>query len=162
MSTTATELSMKTFLANFVEKIGTAYANDFNHIPADKQMESPMGVARTATIFTAECASFNRWIIKIIAGEEVVRPDEEARKAYYGSFDTGEKAVLELNSSVADLAVAIRGCDEDAMGSTVTMPWGAPMLLAEAIQMAAVHMAYHEGQLNYIQSLYGDGESHWG
>jgi hypothetical protein len=161
MSTTATELSMKTFLANFVEKMGSAYANDFNHIPAEKQLESPMGVARTATIFTAECAAFNRWITQIIAGEAVVMPDAEARKAYYDAFDTGEKAVQELNSSVAELTATIRGCDEDAMGSTVTMPWGAPMMLAEAIHMAAVHMAYHEGQLNYIQSLYGDGESHW-
>jgi hypothetical protein len=152
---------MKTFLANFVEKIGASYANDLKHIPADKQLLSPMGVARSATIFTAECAGFNRWITKIIAGEEVTMPDEEGRKAYYASFDSGEKALEELNSSVAELCEAIRGCSEDDLGRTVTMPWGDPMVMAEAIHMAGVHMAYHEGQLNYIQALYGDGENHW-
>jgi hypothetical protein len=27
--------------------------------------------------------------------------------------------------------------------------------------LASIHMMYHDGQLNYIQSLHGDGEIHW-
>jgi uncharacterized damage-inducible protein DinB len=142
--------------------MGKSYGSDFAHIPADKQVTTPMGVARPASEFTAECASFNRFVAKMVRGQEVPQLTDEQRKAYYASFDTGDKAIAEFNASVEDLSAALTAASDEDLSKEITMPWGDQSPLWAAVHMAASHMMYHQGQINYIQALYGDGESHWG
>ena len=61
-----------------------------------------------------------------------------------------------LNSSVENLISSI---GEDPT-RTMTTPMGDSTAL-EQIQFAAIHMAYHSGQLNCIQTLHGDTAMHW-
>jgi len=44
--------------------------------------------------------------------------------------------------------------------ATIDLPWGAQSLYSTA-QTAVSHLWYHDGQLNYVQALLGDGEVHW-
>ena len=40
-------------------------------------------------------------------------------------------------------------------------PWGMESKLYEFAQIAISHIWYHDGQLNYVQCLLGDGDYHW-
>jgi uncharacterized damage-inducible protein DinB len=51
--------------------------------------------------------------------------------------------------------------NEADLDREVTMPWGATFPIATAIFLPASHMTYHDGQINYIQTLLGDAKFHW-
>jgi hypothetical protein len=40
------------------------------------------------------------------------------------------------------------------------MPWGAKMTFAELLFLNYWNLVYHQGQIAYIQTLYGDREMH--
>jgi hypothetical protein len=161
MSATATTINFKQLLIDRVREISKIYVTDFGFIPEDRQTVSPMGKARNPVDFTAECAGFNLWVARIFTGESSDTGQEE-RKAYLASLTTGAKALDALNESVLALTAAIAATPDDDLGREISMPWGAPAKLHEAASMAAGHMMYHLGQINYIQSLYGDDQNHWG
>jgi len=56
---------------------------------------------------------------------------------------------------------ALRGLSDEELDREVTAPWGAPFKALFLAGVVASHMEYHGGQVNYIQSLYGDAEMHW-
>jgi len=58
------------------------------------------------------------------------------------------------------LYAAIDGVAADRWGETVQTMLG-PMTLLAAAGFAALHMMYHDGQLNYVHLLHGDNEMHW-
>ena len=66
-----------------------------------------------------------------------------------------------LEEQTQRLVDALGNLDVNTLGDMVEGPMGPTPRLAIA-QLPATHMMYHDGQLNYIQTLYGDKEMHWG
>lgn len=60
------------------------------------------------------------------------------------------------------LIAAIQALPEEAMPTQVTLPFGAggDWTLAEIMQGHYWNATYHTGQINYIQTLYGNMQSH--
>lgn len=74
----------------------------------------------------------------------------------YQTKPLGE-AVAELRDSTARLAMAIRALADEQMNSTIESPWFEKMVEVETFAaMASDNTQYHVGQINYIQTLYGD------
>ena len=134
--------------------------NDINAIAADKRSECPGGSARSPLYIVAECASVNGLIAKMLRGEQVERPSSEQAEAFMKTFDTTDKALAFLHQETESLLSAIDAMDESTLGDTVQTPLGERTLFGLA-SIAGIHMGYHDGQLNYIQTLYGDSEMHW-
>jgi hypothetical protein len=160
MSTTAVAIDPKELLVRYLERTAESYLINFACIPQDKLGVSPMGVARTALEFTAECGGFNGIAADVVRGADVDMPSEDERQAFYASVDTAEKGASLIRSSVDELILAIEEADEAALNRRIVAPWGEPVTPYILAHIAASHMAYHDGQLAYIQSLYGDGEIH--
>lgn len=158
---TATHIDYRQLLITNIENTLKTYVKDIGHLPADKLDVCPMGKARTPIDFTVECAGFNLVVAAAICGEAGAMPGSEERKAYIASLDTGEKAIGGLEESVGKIVAGLNAASDDDLLREVTMPWGSTSLVHEAVNMATVHMAYHLGQINYIQSLYGDDKMHW-
>lgn len=161
MSTTATGVNYKQILIDQLQMIGETYTKDLGFIPEDKQGESPMGKARTAIEFTAECAGFNYFVAGLIRGDTAAAPSAEERAAYMASLNTGAKASEALKQSIQLVISALNDISDEDLSREVTMPWGSTVPLHRAASMCAGHMMYHCGQLNYIQSLFGDDANHW-
>jgi len=159
---TATAFDLKSALLSQLTQITDAYVSDLGFIPADKMTVSPMGKARTPVDFTAECAGFNFMVAKTLAGEAIQPRSDEERQAYYASLDTYDKAVVEFKKSVEALKTGLEGATEEHLFSETTTPWGMTVTVYRLLTMAMGHMMYHDGQINYIQSLYGDDQNHWG
>jgi hypothetical protein len=162
MSTITTGINAKQFLIDYVRKASETYLGDLSHIPQDKLNEIPMGVARPPLEFTAECIGFNSFVAKIVSGVEFARRTPEEREAFFKSIDTFDKAKAGLEDSVNELVGALSALDDEGLAKEVATPWGATMTAFALAHTAASHMSYHDGQINYIQALYGDGEIHWG
>ena len=58
-----------------------------------------------------------------------------------------------------ELATAIESVPDGDMSGAIETPWG-PYPLPQCCLHAYWNMVYHEGQINYVQTLYGDFEEH--
>lgn len=160
MSTAAVSIDPKSILIDSIRRIGAMYVSDLSHVPEDKLGACPMGAARTPLDFTAECAGFNFFVASALNGEPFSRTPEE-REAFVKSIDSFDKAKQAIEASVETLADAVSHLGEDDLTREVTTPWGEATTAYRFANMAAMHMMYHDGQINYIQSLYGDDANHW-
>jgi hypothetical protein len=133
---------------------------DLKAIPAEKQGECPGGCTRSALNLVAECAMLNGFIAGYLTGANTPRPSAEERTAFLASFDSEEKTLAYLEQETNKLIETVRGLEETTLGDE--MPFFNRTLTKFAVaEFPAIHMSYHDGQLNYLQTLHGDAEVHW-
>lgn len=135
-------------------------ANNINAIAEDKRNEVPAGNARSPLYIVAEAASVNGMVAKMLTGETMERPSSEQTEAYLKTFDTAEKALAFLTKETDSLLAAIDALDESTLGDIIPTPIGERTRFGLA-EIPMWHMSYHDGQLNYIQTMLGDKEMHW-
>ena len=99
-----------------------------------------------------ECASGNLYVAQ--AYRDYVLPAEYPEP----TADSAADALAIFNASVDDVLRAIEAFPEEKVGDIIQL--SKPTPFAKLLFFAARHMQYHSGQINYIQTLYGDGEMH--
>jgi hypothetical protein len=151
----------KAHLRGMTERMHRLLVNDLNALPPDRSNASPGGCARGALNLVAECAMVNRFVADYLTSGEAKRLPPEQRNAHLASFDTPEKALAYLDAETRHLLAVIDGLDEATLGDVSDQPLGRPMSRFAVAELPAVHMMYHDGQLNYLQTLYGDDQNHW-
>lgn len=144
-----------------IERAHQMLVKDLNALPEDSAAACPGGVARPAIELIVECAGVNGTIAGVLTTGEFNRPTPEQRKAYYASITTREAALAELEQKTHVLLAAIDAMDENTLGEMLPGVFGSPMTRFALAEVPFMHMMYHDGQLNYIQSLHGDSEMHW-
>lgn len=154
-------MDMKKQLCESLSRARDYFLKDLGYIPADKFDASPMGKAKTAKEITLECAGLNRMLVAMIDGVEAKHPSPEDRKAWYASFTDPEKVKAEFKGSFDQLIAKLGELEPAALDRVITAPWGQPMPLGDMLMLGVNHTTYHDGQLNYIQALYGDDKFHW-
>ena len=102
-----------------------------------------------------ECVVVNHAIAGVIRGEPATPVGPGMEVAFADAKDAQEK----LLASAQDLASAIRGMTDEDLARTYQHPRG-QILGQNLILMCLRNMAYHAGQANLIQMLYGDAEFH--
>ena len=56
---------------------------------------------------------------------------------------------------------ALSQADDATLNKVVMAPWGLEAPLLSLAHVISSHIWYHDGQLNFIQCLLGDGKYHW-
>ena len=134
-------------------------------MPAEKIDWSPLAEGRTVLDLLQECAATPLWFVQMITlrkfpdmTPEDMAKGREARKQW-ATIDECEK-VCKVNS--AKLYDAMRAVSEADFMIIVHVPFGGGMDMPLMGVMTAHHwnLTYHLGQVNYIQTLYGDKEMH--
>ena len=149
--------SIKEIAKSGVMQQAELLVKDTKFIPEEKFAFCPLGCAKTAKDILAEIANGNIMFVSVFTGGE----KDEAflkRVAEASTIDELGKLVIESARVVAD---AIDSLDEADLDKDVRMPWGATFPLWQAIFLPTSHMTYHDGQINYIQTLLGDSGFHW-
>jgi hypothetical protein len=137
--------------------------NDLKAVPSDQQNVSPGGCARASLNIVAECAMINAFVADYLTtGEMPERPAPESRDQFLASFDTEEKTLAFFEEQTEKLFAAFRSLDVETLGETTNALFGRPMTRLAIAELPAMHMSYHDGQLNYVHSLCGDNQMHWG
>jgi hypothetical protein len=146
-------------LVNWLHGVAGMTAADIRNIPADKWSATFGGATRPVDELVADSLAFAAWVAKAINGE-VLPYDGNTIETMRAEMPTPEAGVAKVKEVAALLAEAISSHSDEELMATIDLPWGQQSLYSTA-QTAVSHLWYHDGQLNYVQALLGDGEVHW-
>ena len=115
---------------------------------------SPMDKGRTALNQVAECALITGAGIGILQAKAVPEFDWAAFTKAQNELAADKDATLAaLATNTAGFVAALTGLSAEDAAIEVTMPWGATYTLVGLADLVYWNNTYHEGQINYIQSL---------
>ena len=123
-------------------------------MPTEKLTWKPSETSRTAQELLAEIVMTTGYTAKLVKvqkdpgmgeTEQAVQTVEELEKAH--------RANVEL------FLQAVKGLPEEKFLEKIELPWGS-MTFLSAISYAYWNLMYHLGQINYIQTMYGDQETY--
>lgn len=160
MSTTMTTIDGVTNLNNWLQGLTGMYTADINAIPDDKLDWSPGGCARSAKSITTEVVGMCKYAAALCRGEEPQMTEDSLAEAV-GNLDTKAKMVEAFSAACQDLSASLTSASPDVLNKVVTPPWQMDAPVYMIAQIMVSHIWYHDGQLNYIQSLLGDEKVHW-
>jgi len=152
-------MKVQEYIARQTERMGDSLAHFIATTPEDRLVWHPSveGSAPTRSILeqVSECVHVNRRIAALLRGG---KPPTDAEAAA-PKFANGQDAQEQLVISARELAAAIRTMKDADLSNVYEHPRG-KMLGENVIMMCLRNMAYHAGQANLIQILYGDSEFH--
>lgn len=143
-------------------KAAAAVASNLRAMPPDRQTWKPMDAGRSALEMVQECAVLNRFFAAAIRDGKAPEWSWDAYKAETARLDTPDKAQKALEEATDELATAIEGVAETSLDQIVSLPFGEGFAvpMRDLLFFASWNMTYHQGQMAYIQTLYGDREMH--
>ncbi|MBM3471852.1 MAG: DinB family protein [Armatimonadetes bacterium] len=127
------------------------------YTPDDKLDWVPMGAAKTPKAIIVECATGNKWMAAELRCEENAAGVWEGIKVE--DYPTREALAEFVEASQAELLAAIDALTEEQLDQKRKVFWGEESL-RDLVWLGMMHTNYHVGQLNYIQTLWGDTEMH--
>lgn len=162
MSITAQGVDARAYLSGWLEGLTDMYTKDIKAIPDDKWDATFGGCSKSANVATCDTLAMLDWTTEALKGN-MVEIDEESyvTDAVKAACATKEGACAYLASSTAAFAGALNAASDEALNTVVTPPWKMPAPLFILANIAVSHVWYHDGQLNYIQTLLGDEKVHW-
>ena len=132
-------------------------------MPEDKVTWKPLDEGRSALEQLRECAMSPNWFAPILAHKAMPEFKEEDMakaqqlQASWNSIDDCEKACKEHSENLYQI---IRDFPESELSKVIHLPFGSEggfdASLAEVAMFQYWNLTYHWGQINYIQTLYGD------
>lgn len=153
-------MNAQEYMAEQVEKMGPILAHYIATTAPDKLNWQPSveGSAPTRSVLEqiGECIAVNRFMAAMLRGEDVKPP---VGGWQVPNFADAQDAQNQLIDSTTQLADAIRKMNDDDLSRTFQMRRG-PTSGKNLMMMAYRNMAYHGGQINFIQLLTGDEEFH--
>ncbi|HED03568.1 MAG TPA: DinB family protein [Candidatus Fraserbacteria bacterium] len=126
------------------------------HIPAERTAWRPEGLGRSPQELLAHTAGANLAFARLIQGEtELPGEPPQQIKAEARSY---QEALQTFQTSAQTLAQAMRILPEERFTQECQMPWGERWKMTRVLSAPSAHIAYHWGQLCYLQTLLGDQE----
>jgi hypothetical protein len=138
--------------------------NLLTFVPDDKLHWSPSSTAKTPLRIVAHCAVASGAFTALISGNmpDPMPPAEaliETFNAAEQSVSTREAAIAMTKQTSDDLCKALEGVNEANIDAVLDSPFG-PMPLTFWIHVCSSHMMGHIGQLEYVQTIWGDLDNH--
>lgn len=131
-------------------------------MPDEKLTWKVMCEARSALDMLVECAGSAMFVAEILNSREAPDPHEDMLEKLRQKTDTLTKGLLLLKNGIEALTVAIDDFPVAHLDETVVLPFAGGITKSYATLMLLPYwnMSYHLGQINFIQTLYGDKEMH--
>lgn len=155
-------MTLKEQLSKWLREAGDTFVGDIEAMPREVLERSPGGVARCPFDYAYEIAVINKRIAARLRGEDP-GPWQFADQKWVTcspEFAEKEKMVSFVRTSFDEVSKAWEAFDENELTTPITLPKGETSAL-DLASMAFSHAVYHDGQLNYAQSIAGDDEMHW-
>ena len=150
-------MTAQTFMADHIERMGLAMAHFVGSTEPDRlgwrQNVGEGKTTRSVIEVVAECYSTNLYFASLLNGESSPRPAEP-------DFKDAEMASKAIVESSQILAKAVREAPDEALESEFMHATRGPIVGKILMMGAYRNMAYHSGQINFIQTLGGDTEFH--
>jgi hypothetical protein len=161
LSTTTQGVDARGYLKGWAMALADMTTKDIRAIPEDKWNTTYGGVTKSACDVTADAVSLLVWTTEALKGNVIETDEPDARLRVASGCGTKEGAIASLNGACQAFAAALADASDEALNQTVMPPWKMPAPLFMMAHIAVSHIWYHDGQLNYIQTLLGDDKVHW-
>lgn len=161
MSVTTAGVDARGYLKGWAMALADMTSKDIRAIPADKWAATHGGCTKSALQVTVETISLLDWTTEALRGNASLADDTHKMAGLKAECASQDAAIARLKGAAAGFAVALSDASDEALNAIVTPPWRMDAPLFMIAQIAASHIWYHDGQLNYIQSLLGDDQIHW-
>ncbi len=135
------------------------YEKDLQALPEDAFAKRFGGKARTVADITHEICLVNDHIGMTMRGEELFDWPEGWITAP-PELQTKEACIAAFQASSAKILDTVEGWSEEDLLVKVQTERGETDR-AERCRFMALHLWYHSGQVNFIQTLLGDDDWHW-
>ena len=145
-----------------MESAAKNYLGDLEAMSEAQILESAGGTARSAVDFTFETAIINKRIAARLNGVEPPAMPEGEGWTVAPEELRSKSAIAEYMKSACDELIAVAKTKSEEDGAQLMPLFGGEKPTFYAVNFAAMHTMYHCAQLNFIQSLAGDMEVHWG
>ena len=147
------------------ERMSTRLLHLLAFVPDDKLTWTPSSTANSSLRLVAHCAVSNRFFADIITGNmpETMPSPEEFFKGLHAAAEkitTRESAIALAKETTAELCKAIDAVNAENIHSTPNSPFG-PIAMQFWMSQGHNHMAGHIGQLEYLQTVWGDLDNHF-
>ena len=126
--------------------------------PADKLDWKPDEKGKSSREIIEHLIGANYAFAALIRGQEV--PAKE-KQQFSIKPDSMQDAFAELHKSSLHLSEAIAEVRDEQLKENKEMPWGETWSMTRLVSAPSAHIAYHWGQLAYLQTLWGDQEDHY-
>ncbi len=160
MSDSTTMTSPTEQLVGQIQMTGKLFATDLSHMTEEMLGKPVCGKARCAYDLIYEVAFVNRLAADGARGTIEKIEEPEGWITAPPEFKNKDRAIQEFQASVDEVTSALRTANEEALQTKVPTPLGL-MPLLDFAQILPSHIMYHSGQLNFIQTCYGDDQFHW-
>jgi hypothetical protein len=120
-----------------------------------KPVADDLSQATSALDMLDECIGVNRRFTALLRGESPQGGPADGGRL----FRSAEQGVEMLLQSAREAAETVRNLDESVLTKTFKLRMG-ERSGAVLLRIMTGNMIYHNGQINYIQLLYGDTEMH--
>jgi hypothetical protein len=158
---TMPEVNISQFLATRIRKAGEGLHTACEKMPEDKITWHPKtseGVGRDALDQLLECAYFNGWYARALNTRTQPAFESSDYKAQTEAHANKTAALRWFQQETNALADAVAAFPASSLGDTIQDPLhNTQTTWADfAVDLLYWNTVYHEGQVNYIQVLYGD------
>lgn len=148
-----------TFVIKQLRDASASYEKDFLALTPEQQSQAFGGVSRSAFDMTEELVQVHTRLAARLRGEDpgpwpydgFIRASEEHQHA--------DAMLARFRASVDEVVAAYEGLSDAAKDETMNV-FGGDTTPTGVVGFLGYHVGYHDGQLNYIQSMLGDGEMH--
>lgn len=155
-------MTLKEHLGKGIKQAGEIFVLDLEAMPQDILGKSPGGIARTPFDYAYEIALINKRIAARLRGEDPGPwPFADVKWVTCAAeYCDKDKITAFVRESFEEVNQAWQAFDETQLETPIKLPKGETSAL-DLGAMAFSHAVYHDGQLNYAQSISGDDEMHW-
>jgi len=128
------------------------------NVPADKIRWKPEGRGRSVHEILEHLAGANHGFAALIRGSALPKEAANApdRRSVKKTADSYQQALEALRESGQALSEAIASTADEQLGEKRPMPWGETWEMTRLLTSPGAHIAYHWGQICYLQTLWGD------
>gem|GEM_PF-406806 len=137
------------------------YAQDLAAMSPELLQTRPGKALRAPIDFTYEVAVVNRRMAARLRGENP-GPSDQSLAMAPERYDVHAFVLGEFHAAGAELLAAAEALPAERWHETPVGLSAKDGSMIGLVTFAAVHMTYHDGQLNLIQSIVGDQQIHWG
>lgn len=157
--------SIKQCTLDLLDQMGGFFAADLERLSEEQVMTSPGGAARRPIDYVHEVTIVNRAFACQVRGEDYSahfagQAEDENKFTVAPSGLTKAAAIEAFKESIQDVRSAVEGMTEEELLAPKASFFGEKPAYFIA-QFAAIHTNYHNGQLNVVQGLGGDGKNNW-
>jgi len=146
--------------ANALRWVCETFTKDLKALPEEAFNHSFGGKARYVADIVYEVNLVNDHIGMVIRNEEPFDWPEGGWIKAPSEFAGKDHIVAAFEQSWARIQSTADALTEADLQTTVDTEWG-PRTREERVRFMAWHVGYHDGQLNFIQTLLGDDVWHW-